>query len=298
MIHNTLSFVAVVKSGSFTRAAKKIGVSKAQLSRNVKELEATLGIQLLYRTTRSLSLTESGEQFFFACSQIENTYEEAVANLKLAFSSIRGTLRITAPISFGSEFLPEILHQFTKKFPNIKVIVSLSSTTEDIIDQDFDLAIRIAPSLPSSSLRARIITKLHMVLCASPVIFENQKIPTNLDELNSCNCITSVNRKELTKLYWLFYKNKQIVKFAPNSVIEIDSLRAQVQLVLKGAGIGRIPFIFIEKELRDGRLIEILPTVKQPHSFVYLLYPNRQTLPKKTQIFIDFLSDFFTDKRK
>lgn len=292
MIRNALSFVAVVKAGSFSIAAQKIGVSKAQLSRHVSQLEEALGIQLLYRTTRSLVLTESGEQFFQSCCTIEESYTDAVDNIKRGFHAMRGTLRITAPISFGTESLPKFINQFTQRYPNINVILSLSSVTEDLIEQNFDLAIRVASTLPDSTLRMRTMMEFEMALCASPIYFKNQKPPVNPEELKKYRCISSINRnREIQKIQWAFIVNDNIVKYTPNSVIEVDSMRAQIELVMLGAGIGRAPKFLIENELKEGKLIEVLPNIKQPKFYVYLLYPDRKNLPKKTQVFIDFMRE-------
>lgn len=293
VIHNALSFVAVVKAGGFSNAAKMIGISKAQLSRNVSQLEASLGIQLLYRTTRSIALTESGKAFFLNCRDIEESYNEAVDQLKQDFYALQGTLRITAPISFGSEFLPKLIYQFNQKYPNIKIVLSLTSSTEDLVEKNFDLALRVAHSLPNSNFRMRTIMSLRMVLCAAPSYFENQQIPTQFEDLEKHKCITSINRDlGLSKIHWPFYQKGKVIKFAPNSIIEVDSLRAQIHLLLLGAGIGRVPSIFVKKEMEQGRLINLLPTIEQPKSYVYLLFPNRKNLPKKLQIFIDFIKEF------
>ncbi|KTC92857.1 MULTISPECIES: LysR family transcriptional regulator [Legionella] len=293
VIHNALSFVAVVKAGGFSNAAKIIGISKAQLSRHVSQLETSLGIQLLYRTTRSIALTESGKEFFLNCSDIEESYNEAVDQLKQDFYALRGTLRITAPISFGSEFLPKLIYQFNQKYPNIKIILSLTSSTEDLIEKNFDLAIRVAQSLPDSNFRMRTLMTLQMVLCAAPSYLKNHITPNKLEDLENHKCITSINRDiGLSKIHWPFYKKGKIIKFAPNSITEVDSLRAQIHLILLGAGIGRVPYIFVKKEIEQGRLIHLLPAIEQPKSYVYLLFTNRKNLPKKIQIFIDFIKEF------
>src|SRR3990167_1091409 len=152
MINYALSFVAVVKAGNFSVAAKNIGVSKAQLSRHVSRLEKLLGVQLLYRTTRSLALTEQGKQFYTSCQGIDEQYNEAVNTLKRDFSGMQGTLKVTAPIDFGIEFLPPIIHQFIKNNPNMNISLSLSNKNEDLLEKNYDLAIRIANKLPDSNL--------------------------------------------------------------------------------------------------------------------------------------------------
>lgn len=274
-----------------------MGISKAQLSRHVSKLETMLGIQLLYRTTRSLSLTESGEQFFLSCSEIEERYEEAIDHLKQDFQSLKGTIRLTAPISFGSELLPLIIHEFTQKYPNIKIVLSLTSSTEDLIEKNFDLALRVAPSLPDSTLRMRTIMLLELILCAAPAYFTGKAYPQKIEDLKEHQYITSINRSlGLSRVHWDFYQNQKVIKFTPDSKIEADSLRAQIHLISLGAGIGRVPSIFIRKELEEGTLIKVLPTIKQPQLYAYLLYSNRKSVPKKLQIFIDFIKNYNLDQ--
>jgi DNA-binding transcriptional LysR family regulator len=290
MIHLALSFVAVVNAGSFSKAAKTIGVSKAQLSRHVNQLETALGIQLLYRTTRSIALTESGEQFFLNCRDIEERYEEAIDQLKQEFHAIKGTLTITAPISYGSEYLPELIYQFTQHYPNIKIILSLTNTAEDLVEKNFDLSIRIAPYLSDSNLRMRIISTLEMILCASPSYLEKHGTPTTLKELKNHRCVSGINRdmRFSTNPWPVYNKNKKIL-FVPNSYIEVDGFRAQTNLVTLGAGIGRLPSLFVDHELKSGLLKQVLPTISHPPYYVYLLYTNRKNTPKKLQLFLEFI---------
>ena len=135
--------------------------------------------------------------------------------------------------------------------------------------------------------------ELEMILCASPTYFAQQTFPNNLNELKNHKCITSINRSiDLSKIHWSFYGGKKIIKVMPNSIIEVDSLRAQIDLISLGAGIGRVPSIFVEKEIKEGTLIKVLPSIELPKSYVYLLYSNRKNLPKKLQLFIDFIKDY------
>lgn len=290
MIKYALSFVAVVKAGGFSVAAKNSGVSKAQLSRHVRRLEELLGVQLLHRTTRSSVLTQHGKQFYASCQGIEEHYNEAVNALKHDFSTLEGTLKITAPIDFGIEFLPPIIHQFTRDYPNMNVNLSLSNINEDLPGQNYDLAIRIANKLPDSNLRMRTIMEFKRLICASPNYFKNQKPPKHPVELNNYRCITSLNRNmNILKPQWQFFENKKMINYSLDRVIEVDSLLAQLELVQLGAGIGRMPDYFIRKELKTGRLIEVFSNIEKPGSYVHLLYPDVQTLPKKTQLFVDLI---------
>lgn len=289
MLKQALSFVAVAKEKSYTQASVLTGISKAQLSRHVQQLENALGLTLLHRTTRRLTLTEEGEEFFEACQSVQEAYQEAIDNLKQHNKSLKGTLRITAPITFGSEKLSPIIKKFNLEYPHIKLIISFSSATEDLIDKHYDLAIRIAPSLPDSDLKVRKLLEFESILCASPDFIKKNKVPKLLNDLQTYPCICSVNRAMKTTAQWPF-KIKNKTQFIPiNPVIEIDTQRAQIELAKQGIGIARVIKSFIEKELEEKKLIEVLQAFKQPKLIVYLLYPNRTYQSKKVQIFKNFL---------
>ena len=296
MINYIFSFIAVVKAGNFSLAAKQISVSKAQLSRHVARLEQILGIQLLHRTTRSLKLTEHGKQFYDVIHRIDEQYQEAILSLKQDFSAIKGTLRITAPIDFGIEFLPDIIHQFTNNYPNINLIVSLSNKNEDLLVNNYDLAIRIANQLSDSSLRMKTLIKFKRLIVASPAYLKKTKtIPAQPNELKNHLCITSINHNaSIIKPQWQFYRNDRMINYSLDQVIEVDSLLAQLSLIKLGTGIGRMPDYFICNELATGQLIELLPNIQKPFSYVYLLYPDMKLLPIKTRLFIDCLTASFS----
>lgn len=292
LIYYALSFAAVVKMGGFSNAAKKTGVSKAQLSRHVSALEALLGIQLLHRTTRSMTLTEQGKQFFISCEAIEEHCEEAVNSLKHDFANMHGTLKVTAPIDFGMQFLPPIIDKFSKDYPHMNVTLSLSNSNENLTENAYDLAIRIANRLPDSNLRMRVILQFKRLICASPNYFKNKKEPEHIDELKHYHCITSVNRNpNILYPQWQFQINNKMLNLKLERFIEVDSLFAQLELIKLGTGVGRMPDYFIAQEIQKGELIELFPQISKPDTYVYLLYPDTQTLAQKTRIFIDYLKE-------
>lgn len=292
MIELALSFVAVVKANNYSEAARKTGTSKAKLSRDVKKLEQQLGSQLLHRTTRSLVLTEAGRQFFESCCMIEERYDEAVENLKSDFSTIQGPLKITAPIDFGIEFLPKILHEFTERYPKINISLTLSNINENLVENNYHVAFRIANQLADSSLRMITIKEFKRLICAAPAYFKNKKLPKIVTDLKNHRCIISVNHHtNAVNPQWSFYKNKQIVNLPLNNVIKADSLIVQKQLISLGTGIGRMPDYLIQNELDTGEFIEILPAVNKPSSYIYLLYADKVFLPKKVRAFIDFIKE-------
>jgi len=292
MINYSLSFLAVVRAGGFSKASQVVGVSKAQLSRHVSELEKALGIQLLHRTTRRLQLTESGKQFLASCEKIDETFSDAVNSVKQDFNALRGTLKISAPISMGSELLPSIIDKFTRQYPNIKIILSLSSVNVDVVEENYDLVLRVASSLPNSNLKMRPLLEFEQIICASPEYIKKYQAPKTPMDLSSHRCITSLNRDPaILNVQWPFYIKNKKTNITPNSVIAVDGLRAQVEMIAMGVGVGRAPEFFIKKELEEGKIIKLMPEVKQPKYYLYMLYPNRKILAKKNQLFMDLIKE-------
>lgn len=292
LIYYALSFADVVKAGGFSNAAKKSGVSKAKLSRHVSALENLLGIPLLHRTTRSIALTEHGQQFLAACEGLEEGYSEAINDLKQDFKSLRGTLKITAPIDFGIQFLPPIIHGFSKQYPAVNAILSLSNINENLTEQNFDVAIRIAHQLPDSNLRMYTMLEFKRIICVSPHYLKNKSTPNDLKELKNHTCITSVNRN-IGNIYpqWQFQIGQKVLNLKLEKFIEVDSLFAQLELIKLGTGIGRLPDYFIKNALKKGKLIELFSHIEKPTTYVYVLYPSTKILPKKIRAFIDFIKE-------
>lgn len=290
IIYYALSFSSVVRAGSFSNAAKKSGASKAQLSRHVSALENLLGIQLLHRTTRSIALTEHGQQFLASCEGLEDGYFEAINDLKQDFKSLRGTLKITAPIDFGIQFLPAIIHKFSKQHPAMNVVLSFSNINENLTEKNYDVAIRIANRLPDSNLHMYTMFEFKRIICVSPTYLKNNTLPNDLNELKNHTCITSVNRN-INIIYpqWQFQVGQKFINLKLEKFIEVDSLFAQLELIKLGTGLGRLPDYFIKNELKKGNLVEIFSHIEKPTTYVYLLYPNTRVLPKKTRVFIDFI---------
>ena len=290
LIYHALSFVAVVDAGSFSKAAKNCGVSKAQLSRHVCTLEKLLGIQLMHRTTRVMKLTKEGKEFFISCKKIQDASFEAINGLKKNSDQMSGILRVTAPIDFGIQFLPSIVKEFSLIYPNMNVVVSLSNTNENVIEKDYDIAIRIANELPNSNLRQRVLSKFKRIICASPKYLKKFGKPTSLNELMMHQCITSVNHDN-SLLYprWSFIVNRKPINYKLERYIELDSLLAQQELVMSAMGIGRFPEYMVKKKIKSGELIELFEKIEKPISYVYILYPDTIALPKKTRAFIDLV---------
>ncbi|CAN5466490.1 LysR family transcriptional regulator [soil metagenome] len=292
LIYYALSFLSVIKAGSYSSAAKNSGISKAQLSRHVKALEELLGIQLLHRTTRTLVLTEQGKQFFIAFEGIAERCDEAINLLKHDFKGMHGTVKITAPVDWGIRYLPPITHEFSNQYPNLNIVLSFSNAYENLNENNFDIAIRIANNLPDSDLCAKTLKKFKRIICASAKFFENKKIPKHPDELKNFHCITGVlSNSENIYPQWHFRVNNKMTSYKLERNIQVDSTYAQIALIKSGTGIGRIPEFFIEDEIKSGELIELFPTLEKPVTHLYILYSGKTVLPKKTRALIEFISE-------
>lgn len=290
MIEYALSFLAVARAGSFSGAARDTGVSKSCLSRHVSQLEADLGVALLHRTTRHVAMTEAGKKFYEACLGIDESFHEAIHALKQDFTSMQGTLRITAPVDFGIQFLPVVIQKFTDQYPKMNVLLSLTNVNEPIVEKSYDLAIRIANQLPDSTLRMIALAKFTRLICCTADYAKKHQLPDSLEALKKHRCITSVNRNPMIlKPQWQFYVDDKPINFIMDHYVEMDSLLAQLDLIRSGSGIGRMPNYLIQAALDSNELVEILPSLKKPTSYVYLLYPDSVALPQKTRVFIDLL---------
>jgi DNA-binding transcriptional LysR family regulator len=293
LIYYALSFSAVVKAGGYSSAAKKIGISKAQLSRHVSALETMLGVRLLHRTTRTMTLTEQGQQFFSTYSGIEEQCVDAVNVLKNDFYGMHGTVKITAPVDFGIRFLPPMIDEFSKLYPNLNIVLSLSNAMEDLKKNNIDLAIRIANQLEDSDLKARQLKEFRRPICASVKYFKKGKVPRHPNELKHYRCITGVhNDMETIYPQWQFRIHNKWEKYKLESNIQIDSAFAQIELIKSGAGIGRVAEFYIKDELASGEIIELFPKLEKPRAHLYLLYLSTPVLPRKTQVLLEFATAY------
>lgn len=295
MINYALSFVSVVRAAGFTEASKQTGISKAKLSRHVKELESMLGIQLLHRTTRRFALTEQGKQFYDSCENLEEIYNNAIENLKQDFSTMRGMLKVTAPVDFGIKFLTPIIHEFCQSYPFMNIHLSLSNVAENLTEEQFDLAIRVANQLPDSNLRMINLMQFHRVICAAPAYIKKHGAVKNPDDLKNHLCVTISNQNpNVIKPAWAISEGKKAVNYPLDRYIEVDSYAMQQELIESGICIGRLPSYQIVDALQSGSLVELLPDVQMPTTYAYLLYPDTLILPHKTRVFIDLVKEHFS----
>ncbi len=284
------SFIAVVESGSFVKAAATLGISKTAISRYVADLEARLGTRLLQRTTRRLSLTEPGQRYVERCRQILTELDEADAMAGEQDGLPAGPLRINAPHTFGVLHLAPLWPTFLSRHSQVSLDITLSDRLVDIVDEGYDLAIRIT-RLPDSSLVHRRLAGTRLVLCASPGYLAQHGTPPHPSELAHHETVGYsyfAHRRE-----WRFDGPDGPVSVRTRARLIADNGDTCLAAAVAGAGIILQPAFLVQDALRDGRLVEFLPEYTQGEMGVYVVYPSRKYLSAKVRALIDFLVDAF-----
>lgn len=288
------AFVAVVEAGSFVRAADALQVSKTAVSRLVAELEARLRVRLLHRTTRRLSLTSEGERFHARCKELLAGVEEAEAEMSAGALEAAGTLRLNVPVSFGLLHLASRWPAFLQAHSRVMLDVTLSDRIVDLVDEGYDLAVRIA-RLPASTLVSRQISSTRLVLCASPGYLAGRGKPTHPDELAG-HAVIGYSLLS-TGDSWHFDGPRGPVSVKVSPSMRSNSGDTCCAAALQHQGLVLQPDFMVGGMLRDGRLIEVLPDYRSLELGIYAVYASRRQVPAKVRVMIDFLADAFREVR-
>ncbi len=286
-------FVEVVTRGSFTGAAEKTGLSRSQLSKSVMQLESFLGARLLNRTTRKISLTEIGEIFFERCTDILQEVEEAEAVAREMTDKPGGTLHLAAPTSFGVRHLQELLPQYLQAYPNVQLKLSLSDRFIDVVEEGFDLVIRIT-ELADSSLISRRIAPCKRVLCASPEYLDRIGTPRVPQDLSIHRCLVYSN--SLKPDTWELHGPDTVESVRINGPFCSDNGDVLQAAAVAGLGITLLPTFIVGEDLQSGRLQQVLEDYSPPEISINAVFPSRKFMSAKVRSFIDFLSSHYSDE--
>lgn len=273
-------FTAVAESGNFTQAAKKLLISTAQVSRQVSELEQRLNTKLFYRTTRKVTLTEEGQLFYQQCRSILDGLEVAERSLTNLQSTPQGKIRISAPVTYGERHIIPLINQFLLQYPQVEIEVQLSNQRIDLIEEGFDLAIRLGQLNDSSLIAKRISSRQHF-LCASPSYIEQHGKPETINDLKQHNCLLG------SADFWLFADKK--VRISGN--LRCNSGLGLVDAALKGIGIVQLPEYYITEHINNGELITLLEQQQRAEEGIWALYPQNKYLASKVKLLINFLQE-------
>lgn len=284
------AFVAVVDHGSFVGAAHAMGSSKTAVSRLVGELEARLGTRLLHRTTRRLSLTPEGEVFLERCRQLLGDVAEAESELTAHAGAAIGRLRVNVPVTFGLQHLAPLWPAFMALHPKVELDVTLADRLVDLVDEGYDLGVRIA-RLQSSSLVSRQLTTTRMVLCASPEYLRRHGTPTHPSELARHATITYTLLSMGER--WEFSGPEGPVSVTVTPRMRTNSGDTCCAAALQHQGLVLQPSFLVGTHLVSGALVEVLPAYRSIELGVFAVYPSRKHLTPKVRVLIDFLVEAF-----
>ncbi|MDH5392081.1 MAG: LysR substrate-binding domain-containing protein [Gammaproteobacteria bacterium] len=283
-------FISVADSGSFSESARRLGLSQPSISRQVNKLEEHLGVRLLQRTTRRLSLTEAGQVYYEKAQQIQRDVIEADQSISGFKDTPSGLLRISTPLTWAEILITPYLGEFLQRYPEVKIDIECNNTIQDIIEDRLDLVIRVG-ELKDSSYIAIPIANVRMVLCATPAYLKKFGTPKTAAELQNHNfiCFEDYNQMLLND-----GSKTQQVSVAGN--ISANTVSVMMSALQQHIGISVLPDRLIKELLQTGELVDIMPgteisAVNLPVNQIFALYSNRKHLPAKVRALLDFLRE-------
>lgn len=281
------TFLQVVESGSFTRAAEHLNISRAMASIDVKSLEKKLGVSLLLRSTRSIALTEAGQSFYQDFKNIQGQMAQAFERVQQDHHAISGTLRITSTNEFGRLFILPLIGDFCRQYPELDIHYDFDSSLNDLITEKLDIAIRLG-TLKDSSFKSRTLGQYDIVLVATPEYLAKHPI-ASVQNLNQTSWIIQNNLHSHGSWRLNHHGQDSIVVTPPSSRYMANTTSAVHAMALASLGVTICPYWQVADDLRSGRLIQPFPDHQLPQQNIQLLFPNQAYLPQKTRVFIDFL---------
>jgi DNA-binding transcriptional LysR family regulator len=285
------AFVQVAETASFSEAARRLRTSKSVISRQVSMLEAKLGARLFHRTTRSLTLTEAGQGYFGRVGLILADLEEANLAVTQLQSAPRGTLRVNAPMSFGFLHLAQALPDFCALYPEVELDVSMSDRFVDLVDEGYDVAVRIA-AMQDSSLIARRLAPIRLAVCASPDYLKAHGAPHVPQDLRGHDCILNSNLASAHEWKFVDADGKPL-HVRVTSKISINNGDAMRVAALGGLGLTILPTFIVGRDLQAGTLVSVLSDYLAQPLGLHAVYPHPRHLSPKVRAFVDFLAERF-----
>ena len=287
------SFVAVVEEGTYTAAAKRLGKTKALLSNQVSQLEEQLEVRLIQRSTRSLHVTDTGQAYYLEAKRILDEVSALEASLKTENQSMVGRLRMTAPITFGEQVLMPFIAQIKQDNPDLLIEIMLADRYVDLVDEGFDLALRIG-LLEDSNLIAKPLGQSKLVACAAPNFIQKMGSIHSPDRLTSLPCIVDSNYKGQN--LWRFNSSGENFSIKVNECMRVNGAQAANQLASLGVGVCITPDFAAKAFFETGQLMMILENYEIGVVPIQVVYPSRQHLSPKVSFFIDELSRYINNK--
>ncbi|GGB65547.1 LysR substrate-binding domain-containing protein [Shewanella inventionis] len=276
-------FVAVAETDSFTAAGKRLSISTAQVSRQVSQLENRLNTKLFYRTTRKVSLTEEGSVYYRHCRQVLDSLDEAERAISSLKDKPQGLIRMTAPVTYGENFVMPIVIDFMQQYRDIEVVCELTNRQLDLVEGGFDLAIRLG-RLSNSSMMAKRLTSRSQFVCAAPSYIAQFGTPYTLSELSQHNCLIG------SQSHWHFIDQGKPRAVKVSGSLSCSSGLSLLSAAIKGLGIVQLPGYYVNDAIETGELVVLLAPYQQPKEGIWALYPHNRHLSPKVRLLVDKLA--------
>ena len=283
-------FAAVVEARGFSEAARRLGLSKSLVSKQITRLEKNVGARLLHRTTRSMSLTEAGAAFYEHCARIVEEQAQARLAVGRLHAGPRGVLKISASVAFGTLHIAPALPEFLARNPEVRVDMVIADRLVDLADEGFDVAIRIAARV-GDNLVARRLAPVNRRICATPGYFKGHGVPRTPEDLATHNCLTYTYAEPRDA--WRLRGPRGNVDVHVNGNLRLNDDEALSAAVLGGLGIALLPTFIVGRDLQAGRLRAVMSEYVPHASHIHAVYLPTRHLPAKVRAFIDFLRERF-----
>jgi DNA-binding transcriptional LysR family regulator len=281
------AFVQAVEAGSFSEAAARMRLTRSAVGKSIARLESRLGARLFHRTTRQLNLTEDGQAYYERCVRALAELDAATAALNSGKSDPRGRLKVTAPTLFGRYCVTPVLLELAHAYPDLSVEISFSDRIVDLVEEGFDLAVRVGTLPDSASLAARRLGAQGMAICAAPAYLQRRGCPTDFDELHTHCAISYLRGGQVVP--WRLRDRDQTRELRPASRISFDDLQVIADAAVAGAGLAWLPCWLIERHLRSGELTLVMDSERVVAADIHAVWPNARYMPAKIRVAVDAL---------
>ncbi|MFC3624828.1 LysR family transcriptional regulator [Vogesella amnigena] len=287
-------FMTTAENGSFSDAARKLGVSPAAVSQSIARLEQELEVRLFNRTTRQLTLTEDGRRFYAQCRGPVNNLDSAIQQLKASRDEPAGHLRISLPNAFGRRFILPLMEEFCARYPKIRVFFGMDDHFSDLIEDGYDVGVRVG-MMPDSRMVARHLAHIPQYVVASPGYWDEHGKPRNPEELSAHDCI-NFQFPTSGRLYkWEFERSGERIPLEVSGTYTVNDVDAVLELARLGLGVAQLPGHEVLSDVRAGRLEAVLTDFVSMERSIYICFPHRDHIAPRTRVFVDFVLEKLVD---
>ncbi|WP_434777375.1 LysR family transcriptional regulator [Neisseria sp. Ec49-e6-T10] len=283
-------FMSVAESGSFSDAARRLSVSPAAISQSIARLEQDLGVRLFNRTTRNLTLTEDGRALYEQCKTPIAQLSSAISGTREHNDEPAGTLRVSLPNAFGQNFVLPLIHEFNQRYPKIKLFLGMGDHFSDLIEDGYDIGIRIG-MLPDSRMSAHPLAPIPQYVVATPQYWREHGKPETIRDLLNHNCVNYQFPTSGRTYKWEFERDGERVPQEVRGSVTVNEIAGVTSLVLSGLGVGQLPGFEVIEYIRSGELEPVLVDFVSSHRLITICFPHPDDLPLRAEIFVKFLTE-------